>query len=253
MERQQMQVEPGASVEARDGRLGSVDEVIVRPETGEVAYLVVRRGWSDEQLMIPADMIEAIPSAREVRLRATREEARTQTASVPPEALVRAAGSELRVPLIEERLVISKRIVDQGELRVHRHIEEREEVVSQPVTRDDLIVERVPINRPLEAPVDSRYEGEWLVVPIMEEVLVVQKRLMLKEELRIRKRQVTEEQEVREILRRQRVELEDATVRGIHQREAPAETAALGVVREEEAPDASLARTKAMRTLPEQP
>jgi hypothetical protein len=58
-------------------------------------------------------------------------------------------------------------------------------------------------------------EGDWLVVPVMEEVLVVRKQLMLKEEVRIRRRPVTEPREVRETLRRERVELEDATRHGV--------------------------------------
>jgi uncharacterized protein (TIGR02271 family) len=216
MDSQQEQVEPGAVVQASDGRLGTVDEVIVRPQTGELAYLVIRRGWSDQVLTIPADLIESIPSRREVRLRVSRDEAREQAASTPSEALLaKAEGNVLRIPVIEERLRATKRQVDLGELRIHKYIEELEEVIRQPVTRDDLVVERVPINRQLDAPVESRTEGDWLVIPIMEEVLVVQKRLMLAEEVRIRKRQISEEQEIRETVRRERVELEDATVYGV--------------------------------------
>jgi uncharacterized protein (TIGR02271 family) len=216
MEPRMGRVEPGAAAEASDGRLGTVDEVIVRPGTGELAYLVVRRGWSDEQVTIPADLIESIRSPREVHLRVTRDEAREHGGGlVSDSALARDAGDGLRIPILEERLVPGKRPVDLGELRIHKYVEEVEEVISQPVTRDDLVIERVPINRPLEAPVEPREEGEWLVVPIMEEVLVVQKRLMLAEEVRIRKRQVSEAQEVRGTVRRERVELEDATVHGV--------------------------------------
>jgi stress response protein YsnF len=51
-------------------------------------------------------------------------------------------------------------------------------------------------------------------VPVMEEVLVVTKQLVLTEEVRIRTKRVTEEQEVYEILRRERVRVEDATAPG---------------------------------------
>ncbi len=243
MERQQMQVEPGASVEARDGRLGTVDEVIVRPETGELAYLVIQRGWTGEHLVIPAELIDRIASPREVRLRATREEARAQTADVPREAFARASGGELRIPLVEERLVPARRVVDQGELRIHRHVEEVEEVLREPVTRDDLVVERVAVNRPLEAPAEARYEDDWLVIPVMEEVLVVQKRLMLKEEIRVRKRQVTEAQEVRATVRRQRAEIEDATVHGVQTVPTPGPTTTMAAVDEGAVPDPSAAET----------
>jgi hypothetical protein len=80
-----------------------------------------------------------------------------------------------------------------------------------------LVVRRGWIGRPLEAPAASRVEGDWYVVPVMEEVLVVRKQLMLKEEVRIRRQPVTEAQEVRETLRRERVELEDATRDGVRE------------------------------------
>jgi stress response protein YsnF len=60
-----------------------------------------------------------------------------------------------------------------------------------------------------------RYEDGMLIVPVMKEVLVVHKQLVLVEEIRVGKRQVTEDQTVREVVRRERVELEDASVDGI--------------------------------------
>ena len=209
-------IELGAAVEARDGRLGTVDEVRVHPQTGELASLVVRRGWTDAQLSVPAALVERVSHPREVRLRVTRAEAEAQAAGVPEAALAaREGGDEVVIPVLEERLVPGTRPVDLGELRVRKRVEEREEQVRQPVTRDAVEVERVPVNLPLEAPAVQRTEGEWLVIPVMEEVLVVTRQLVLKEEVRIRTYQVTEEQEVRETTRHEHVELEDATARGV--------------------------------------
>jgi uncharacterized protein (TIGR02271 family) len=218
MAREDVTVDTGAAVLATDGRLGTVDEVIVRPETGALAYLVVRRGWINERLLVPADLIETIPHHREVRLRASRADVRSRTADVPAEALemARQRGTQLVIPVVEERLVADTRLVDLGELRIHKHVEYAEEVVAQQLTRDDLLVERVPINRPLTAPAATRFEGDTLVVPIVKEVLVVHKQLMLVEEIRISKRQVTEEHELREVVRRERIAFEDASVYGIN-------------------------------------
>ena len=52
MSAQQTEIRPGAGVDATDGRLGTVEEVRVRPETGELALLVVRRGGSDRPLHV---------------------------------------------------------------------------------------------------------------------------------------------------------------------------------------------------------
>ncbi|HET7770698.1 MAG TPA: YsnF/AvaK domain-containing protein [Chloroflexota bacterium] len=218
-----VRIEPGAAVEATDGRLGTVDEVILHPDGRGIAYVIVRRGWSNEQLLIPADLIQAVAGPREVRLGASREDARQRAQEVPSEALLlaRDRGTEVVIPIVEERLIPDKRAVDLGELRIHKHVDEVEEAVRESVTRDDVVVERVQINRPIDAPVESRQDGEWTVFPVMREVLVVKKQLMLVEELRVRTQQVTEEQEVREVTRHERLELEDATVHGVQGLEAP--------------------------------
>ncbi len=218
MEYQKVQFDPGAVVEASDGRVGTVDEVVVRPETGELVYLVVRRGWSDERLVLAAEMVEQAQATdrMRVRLRVTRDEALRRGRDVPKEALVaRADGDTLRIPIAEERLRAGTRAVDHGELRIHRSVIAREESIQQSLTRDDVSVERVTIDRFVDAPPAVRTEGDILIVPVLEEVLVVEKRLKLKEELRISTRQVVEQQEVRELVRSERVELEDSTARGV--------------------------------------
>lgn len=54
--------------------------------------------------------------------------------------------------------------------------------------REDCDIRRVPVKRIIDEPVEARYEGNVLIVPLMEEVLVVEKRLMLREELHITRR-----------------------------------------------------------------
>jgi uncharacterized protein (TIGR02271 family) len=207
-------------VEATDGRLGTVDEVRVRPATGELAVLVVRRGWSDRRLHVAAEQVAGVDGDGTVRLRGTRAEAGRAGAAIPDAAgvplVAGADGAQLRVPVRAERLRAEVRAVDLGELRVTRRVETAEETVRQAVAREEVDVERVPVNRPLTAPVAQRTEGEWLVLPVMEEVLVVRTQLMLKEEVRIRTRRVVAEQAVTETVRRERVELEDATRSGVH-------------------------------------
>ena len=60
-----------------------------------------------------------------------------------------------------------------------------------PLFREDCDVERVPIKRMIDQPAEVRQEGDTLIIPLMEEVLVVEKRLMLREELHIRRRRET--------------------------------------------------------------
>lgn len=202
-------IEPGATVEATDGHFGQVEELIVRPSTGELAYLLVRHAAGTTT--IPASFIADVVSPREVRLRMTREVARSRAAG---STRIPDGSSQIRTPVYEERLHVETRPVGLGEVRLRKHVEHVEEVFRGPVTRDDLEIQRVRVDRPIDGPVEPRHEDGWYVVPVMEEVLVVSKRLMLAEEVRIRTRQVVEEQEVRETARRERIEVEDATVYG---------------------------------------
>jgi uncharacterized protein (TIGR02271 family) len=119
-------------------------------------------------------------------------------------------SNQVRVPVYEEQLAVEPRVVDLGEIRVHKTVDEREEVRRGPLSREDVQIERIKVNRPVSEPEQRRQEGDWLVIPIMEEVFVVQKQLVVTEEIRIRKQLVTEEHEVRETLRREHASIEDA-------------------------------------------
>ena len=209
MQPQTVRIEPGATVQASDGFLGTVERVITRPETGEPGYLVVWRGVNTEQLTIPISLVGTVRNPNEVTLRSTIAEARQQAQRMSPEAAnFYTEDNALHVPLIEERLEVSKRTVTTGEVLIHKTVETYEDGTTLPLTRDDVTVERVPINQQIAAPVQQRTEGDTLIIPVMQEVLVVEKRLMLVEEIRIRKNPVTQDQQVRETLRRERVEIE---------------------------------------------
>ncbi|GAB3542725.1 hypothetical protein GCM10027343_15130 [Noviherbaspirillum agri] len=87
---------------------------------------------------------------------------------------------------------MGKRTVDTGRgVRIHKTVSERQQVVDEPLLREELVVEHVPVGRVVADtdPPQTRYEGNTLVVPVLEEVLVVQKQLLLKEELRITRQQ----------------------------------------------------------------
>jgi uncharacterized protein (TIGR02271 family) len=96
--------------------------------------------------------------------------------------------TQMTFPVMEEEVHVSKRIIDTGRgVRIHKTVSEREQVLDQPLLHDQLVVEHVPVGRVIagsDIP-QMRYEGDTLVVPVLEEVLVVQKQLLLKEEVHI--------------------------------------------------------------------
>jgi uncharacterized protein (TIGR02271 family) len=101
------------------------------------------------------------------------------------------------VPLVEEQLHVNKQQVESGGVRVSTHVHEREEVVDEPLIQEDVEVERVSVNRPVDGPVPVRHEGDTMIIPLLEEVLVVEKRLILREELRVTRRRT----EIRDVQR----------------------------------------------------
>jgi stress response protein YsnF len=141
-------------------------------------------------------------------------------ASVPPhdeeqvpvldEALrsgVRTISEEV-IPLVEETATVGKRQVVTGRVRVQTVTDTVDELARTDVQRETVEVTRVPVGRMVETAPEIRTEGDVTIVPVLEEVLVVEKRLVLKEELHIRRRVETETVEVPVALRKQRAVVE---------------------------------------------
>ena len=123
-------------------------------------------------------------------------------------ALHRTGGATAVIPVVAEELQVGRRSIETGRVRVTKLVQEHQEVVDEPVLAEEVHVERVPVNRVVESAPQPRQEGDTLVFPVLEEVLVVERRLMLKEEVRITKR-VTESREPQTVtLRSENVKIE---------------------------------------------
>ena len=103
------------------------------------------------------------------------------------------------IPVLQETIRVSKREVETGRVVVHKTVSERDEAVEMLLKQTDVSVERVPVGRVVTEAPASRQEGDVLIIPVLEEVLVTEKRLVLKEELHIRK--TTSERTAHEVVR----------------------------------------------------
>ena len=112
------------------------------------------------------------------------------------------------LPLLQEELRVEKRNVVTGKVRVRTVVDTVEEIARADLEEERVEVTRVPIDQEVSAPPAVRTEGDVVIVPVLEEVLVVEKRLVLKEELHVRRRRTQESVEVPVTLRRERVEVE---------------------------------------------
>jgi uncharacterized protein (TIGR02271 family) len=112
------------------------------------------------------------------------------------------------VPLVEERLRVDTRETVRGHVRIRVSPETWTETVRRELRGEEIEVERVPVDREVSELPEVRTEGDVTIVPIVEEVLVVEKRLRLKEELHLRRRSTLETVEMPVTLRRERAEVE---------------------------------------------
>lgn len=117
------------------------------------------------------------------------------------------------IPVTEEALVVERRTVDVGTVSISSNTETRNVVVDEPVFVEELHIERHRIDRPvsLHTPPVTRTEGDTTVIPVLEEVVVVEKRLMLREEVRITR--IRRAQATRQVvpLRREEVHVQRST------------------------------------------
>jgi uncharacterized protein (TIGR02271 family) len=107
------------------------------------------------------------------------------------------------IPLLEEELTVSKRAVETGRVRIQTSTESYEQLVESQLESTEVDVIRVPIGRLVQSTPEPRTEGDVTIIPVMEEILVVEKRLVLKEELHIRRRVTLQSVEVPVSLRKQ--------------------------------------------------
>lgn len=103
------------------------------------------------------------------------------------------ATEEVRIPIAAEEVRIDRRVVEGEHVRITvRTTEEERTVPAVELGREVLEIDRVRHDREIAAPPPVREEGDVTVVSVVEEVLVVRKALVLREEIRIRRRRVVD-------------------------------------------------------------
>ena len=100
--------------------------------------------------------------------------------------------ADQHIELLEERLEIDKRVVTLGRVFVDTKVETQHHVVEAMLRHDEIDIQRVPVGQVVDSVPPMRQEDDVLIVPIVEERLVVEVQLFLKEELRVSKSIVAE-------------------------------------------------------------
>lgn len=133
-----------------------------------------------------------------------------------PTALQRSAEEgkveEIRMPLYEEEVRTSKHTEQIGEVRVTKHVVTEQRQISVPVAREVVTVERVAVTGNIDAPaIEGAFQETTVVVPIREEMVDVEKRPVVREEILIAKVADEEQQPVSTTVRREVADIEGAT------------------------------------------
>ena len=108
----------------------------------------------------------------------------------------------------EEELAVGKRQVEAGEVQLRKTVETEHRTERVPVTREEVTVERRPVDRELAAG-DIEIGEESIRVPVTEEELIVDKRPVVKEEIVVKKHAVEDTETVEADIRKERVDVND--------------------------------------------
>jgi uncharacterized protein (TIGR02271 family) len=167
-------------------------EVKVRDREGTEAFLVEQQEGEDVRI--------SLQDGRSVFVDREMVRREQDGSYFVPVSLRQLAEQDTVIPVMREEVRVGKQIIDSKVL-IHKTVEERTETIEEPVTIDGVAIERVPINKMIDEPPNMREEGDVMIFPVVEEVIVVQKRLMLKEEVHVRR------------IREERMEQKEVTLR----------------------------------------
>src|SRR4029453_1423856 len=195
-----MQIASASKVQDKDGVWGTV--VSGSPHLVSHTAQVVVQTESGQQFLVPTDLLVQQPDGSYAlpRRLAELEHYGSKPGVHQDEPLV--------VPVVVEELDVQKRAVETGKVRITKVVRERETLVDEPLFRDNVAISRLPMQRVVEGPIPVREENGTTIISVVEEVLVVEKRWMLREEIHIRKRRTETHQPQRITLRREDVQVE---------------------------------------------
>ena len=116
--------------------------------------------------------------------------------------------SESTIPVVEENVHVGKRVINADKVRISKKVNAEEVTVKVPTIHEEVTVEHVSINQYVDSPPAVQQDGNVTIIPIVKEVLVVEKRLVLVEEIHVTKRPVETSVAQNQILRKEEVTID---------------------------------------------
>jgi uncharacterized protein (TIGR02271 family) len=231
----------GRTIIGQDGeKIGTLDEVLVDAETGSPEWALVNTGLfgtktsyvplvgaspqgGDVHVPYTKDQVKDAPGGGTDGELSTEEEAElfahyglpypgpaAQPAVPAGQGTTGGGETDDAMTRSEEELAVGKRSRERGRARLRKYVVTEEVQQTVPVQREEIRVEREPIT---EGNVDEATSGPEISeaeheVVLHEEEPVVEKRTVPKERVRLEKDAVTDEEQVSEQIRKERIEAE---------------------------------------------
>ena len=213
---------PGARVRADEGIIGTVERLESRAEgqSDQPDHMIVRSEDEHWRYSIPLMLVrtvsqdtfhttvyltiaaEDLPTYIDASLDGVHDE-QTIPALHNGEWTPSPEAETLRIPLAAEELTAYKQAALLGRVHLHKGVETVEQRLTVPVFHEEAVIERIP---------PDQYDGSAptnpneTIIPILEEQLVVEKRSVVKEYIRVRKNVITEQRDIHDTVRREYVE-----------------------------------------------
>jgi uncharacterized protein (TIGR02271 family) len=185
---------------------GTLDLTVVPPQGSESKLVLVR---FDDGSQVFADASTFVESKEGVYLfPGSFAELFEQNQTSKYGSTTFGNSEQTVIPLLAEQLNIARQKILTGGVRVHKTVSEHTETVDEPTLREELEIQRVAVNRFVTEAPAVRYEGDVMIVPLLEEVLVVEKKLVVREEIRITTRRDTLRNPQQYVVRREEATLE---------------------------------------------
>jgi uncharacterized protein (TIGR02271 family) len=208
----------GTLVQASDGTpIGAVERVVppVGDSPEQATQLVIRSPDGQRSYSIPLPLVrdvagDSIPPV--VRLSVAPEQlARYEAVLMAGSGTPQPNADLLRIPLLAEELLATAQPIVRGTVRIHKGVATEQQSVTVPISYEVAVVERIPAGAyDASAPPNP----DEIIVPVLEEQIVIEKRQVIKEYLRVRKTMVGEERLVTDTVRREYVEVTEHRVNG---------------------------------------
>jgi uncharacterized protein (TIGR02271 family) len=113
------------------------------------------------------------------------------------------------LPVVEETVHVDQKTIETGKVKISKTVKVDTETVNLLQVQEEVQIERIAINEFVQTPPPPlRYEGDTIVIPVLQEVMVTEKRLLLIEEVRITKQKVESKESEEVVLRKEEIKVQ---------------------------------------------